>query len=130
MVMNNRILTAIGCCLITTMSYGQTKIKDGTITSFNLPNTNAILELESNNKGLLLPRLTQIQRDAITSVPEGLLIYNTTDSCINQFNRGVWNSLCQSSDFCQLVLVNDDADTTFLFTNPNNSGGIFSPELE
>ena len=42
------------------------------------PHSSSILELNSTSKGLLLPRLTVDQRDAISSPTEGLLIYNTT----------------------------------------------------
>jgi len=46
------------------------------------PNLNAKLDVESNNSGLLPTRLTTVQRNAIVSPPEGLLIYNTTTKCI------------------------------------------------
>lgn len=46
-----------------------------------------LLELESSSGGLLPPRLSTAERDAITNAPEGLLIYNTTLKCL-QFNKG------------------------------------------
>lgn len=47
----------------------------------------AVLELQSSNAGLLLPRLTLAERNAIVSPAEGLLIYNTTLACI-ELNTG------------------------------------------
>ena len=44
----------------------------------NNPNSNAILDIVSTSKGILLPRLTDAQRNAIASPTEGLLIYNTS----------------------------------------------------
>jgi trimeric autotransporter adhesin len=44
------------------------------------PHASAVLELESNNKGLLLPRLTTAQMQGITNAAKGLLVFNTTDS--------------------------------------------------
>lgn len=41
------------------------------------PDPSSILHLESTNGGLLLPRLTTTQRDAIVSPAKGLTIYNT-----------------------------------------------------
>jgi hypothetical protein len=41
------------------------------------PNTSARLELNSNNKGLLIPRLTVDQRQAIAAPATGLLVYQT-----------------------------------------------------
>lgn len=42
-----------------------------------LPDANAILDIKSNSKGILIPRLTTAQRDAIAGPPTGLTIYNT-----------------------------------------------------
>ena len=49
-------------------------------------NSSAVLDLSSNNKGLLAPRLTNAQRDAILSPAVGLLIYNTDDQDFNSYN--------------------------------------------
>ena len=47
----------------------------------------AILDLQSTDRGLLPPRMTSAQRDAISSPAEGLLLYNTTLGCL-QINLG------------------------------------------
>jgi hypothetical protein len=49
------------------------------------PDGSAVLDLDSDSKGLLLPRLTTVQRNAITNPAKGLMIYNITsnDSEIN-----------------------------------------------
>ena len=47
----------------------------------------ALLELLSTDKGFLLPRMTQAQRDAIANPASGLMIYNTTASCL-EVNHG------------------------------------------
>ena len=47
----------------------------------------AILDLQSTNRGLLVPRMTTTQRDAISNPAEGLMIYNTSLSCL-QINLG------------------------------------------
>lgn len=52
------------------------------------PNTSAILELNSTVRGLLIPRMTSTQRDAIVSPATGLLIYNTTTSKFNYYSGG------------------------------------------
>jgi roadblock/LC7 domain-containing protein len=52
----------------------QKKVGDNAYTI----NSSAVFEVESTTKGLLLPRMTTAQRDAITSPAEGLVIYNTT----------------------------------------------------
>ncbi|MFT7049541.1 MAG: hypothetical protein ACJAZK_000124 [Psychroserpens sp.] len=42
------------------------------------PDISSILDVSSNSKGLLMPRLTTLERDAIVSPATGLMIYNTT----------------------------------------------------
>jgi uncharacterized protein (TIGR02145 family) len=53
----------------------------------NTPNSNAALELVSTSQGILFPRMTTAQRDAITIPAKGLTIFNTTLNCI-QTNVG------------------------------------------
>lgn len=65
--------------LISMGANAQLKIGDNP-TSIN---SSAILEIESTNKGLLLPRMTTTQRDASIKTPAaGLLIYNTSTNAL------------------------------------------------
>ncbi|HMX04031.1 MAG TPA: hypothetical protein PKE14_05135, partial [Chitinophagales bacterium] len=48
----------------------------GTIT----PASSAILDIQSTTQGMLAPRMTKAQRDAIVSPTTGLLIYQTNSS--------------------------------------------------
>jgi hypothetical protein len=57
------------------------------------PNAAAVLQLESTTQGLLLPRMTTTQRNAISSPPDGLLIYNTTSSAVEARVAGGWTPL-------------------------------------
>jgi hypothetical protein len=66
----------------------------GTIT----PNASSMLDITSNDKGLLIPRMTTAQRDAIASPATGLLIFNTTSNLFNYFN-GTWAVLSNSGTF-------------------------------
>lgn len=52
-----------------------------------LPDASSVLDISSNSKGLLMPRLTTVQRDAISLPATGLMIYNTTLSD-GQLNDG------------------------------------------
>ena len=49
------------------------------------PSAKSIMDLTSTTKGFLPPRMTTAQRDAITSVPAGLMIYNTTTNKLNVY---------------------------------------------
>lgn len=49
-------------------------------TTGNMPDTSAMLDITSTNKGLLVPRMTTAQMQAIPQPATGLLVYNTTIS--------------------------------------------------
>ncbi|NMH86300.1 fibrinogen-like YCDxxxxGGGW domain-containing protein [Flavivirga algicola] len=70
------------------MYYGFGQVGIGTTT----PDNSAILELNSTTQGLLLPRMTANQRDAIASPAEGLLIYNLDSNCFQFYTGTAWSS--------------------------------------
>jgi hypothetical protein len=55
------------------------------------PDPSAALDIVSTDQGVLHPRLTTAQRDAISSPAEGLTIYNTTDKCLQVWDGAAWN---------------------------------------
>lgn len=71
------------------------------------PDSSAILHLESTDRGLLLPRLTSPQMDAIINPVNGLTIYNTEDSLIYYYNNECWlkayQKNCQECEFTSSV---------------------------
>jgi uncharacterized protein (TIGR02145 family) len=50
----------------------------------------AILDISSSSQGLLIPRMTTSQRDAIASPVTSLLIFNTTTKCFEAYVNGYW----------------------------------------
>ncbi len=60
------------------------------------PNSSALLDITSTTKGLLMPRMTTAQRNAIVSPADGLLIYNTTTDELNQRQNGAWKTVINS----------------------------------
>jgi hypothetical protein len=67
----------------------------------NLPDTSAMLDVSSTNKGFLAPRLTTAQQNAIPLPAKGLLIFNTTDNGfkVNTGTTGspIWTALATGS---------------------------------
>jgi hypothetical protein len=57
----------------------------------------AAMEVESTTKGFLPPRMTDTQRDAITSPATGLMIYNTTTNKVNFYNGSAWRAIDDSA---------------------------------
>lgn len=61
------------------------------------PDSSAILDLSSSDKGLLIPRMNEIERDAIVNPAAGLMIYNTDDDCFNYYTSTNWVKDCGRS---------------------------------
>ncbi len=94
--MGKRILctTAIAVVLLVNDSRAQQNVGIGT----NSPHPTALLELYSTSKGLLIPRMTQAERDAISSPATGLLIYQTDNNPgFYYWNGTAWIPLLSSS---------------------------------
>jgi hypothetical protein len=53
----------------------------------------AILELSSNTKGFLPPRMTTTEKNAIASPAAGLMVYDSTLNLISVYNGTIWISL-------------------------------------
>jgi len=54
------------------------------------PNATAQLDISSNSKGLLIPRMTSAQRIAIASPAAGLMVYETTSNNFWFYNGTAW----------------------------------------
>ncbi len=78
-----------------------------------IPDSSAVLQLESNNKGLGLSRLTTPQRDAIVNPLKGLTIYNTQDSVIEYWNGECWLKVYEKNCYeCAFTMSIDDPTDT------------------
>jgi hypothetical protein len=56
----------------------------------------AALDVSSTTAGFLPPRMTTVQRDAISAPVEGLMIYNITTHKLNVFTGTVWEAVTSS----------------------------------
>ena len=57
----------------------------------------AALEVDSTTKGFLPPRMTEVQRNAISSPAKGLLIFNTNTDRLNIYDGTVWTDLSKTA---------------------------------
>ena len=74
--------------LFTALSYAQVGINT------NTPDASSALEIESTTGGILIPRMTEIQRDAIVSPASGLMIYQTDEVSGFYFYNGTgWTKI-------------------------------------
>ena len=84
--MKNIVLTFL--ILSAGLSYAQVGI--GT----NNPNSSAALDIESTTKGLLTPRMTAAQRDAIGTPANGLVVYQTDSTQgLYCYVNGSWSAV-------------------------------------
>ncbi len=79
--------------LMFTNQYSIAQVGIGTTT----PDASSILDLTSTSKGMLLPRMTTAQRNAIGTPVPGLMIYNTTTSSFNFYTGSTWTSIFSGS---------------------------------
>tara|TARA_B110000259_G_scaffold156378_1_gene177881 strand:+ start:1145 stop:2326 length:1182 start_codon:yes stop_codon:yes gene_type:complete len=86
-----RKITLITLMLLTALSYAQVGINT------NTPDASSALEIESTTGGILIPRMTETQRDAIALPASGLMIYQTDEISGFYFYNGTqWTSVGMS----------------------------------
>lgn len=79
-------------CLALLLGYSISGISQGVRISEapGEPDPSAVLDLNSTSQGLLSPRMTTAQRNAIPNPAPGLQIYNTDVNCLQFYNGGQW----------------------------------------
>ena len=83
----------------------------------NTPDNSAALEVKATDKGLLPPRMTEAERDAISNPAEGLTIYNSDDNCLNIY-VGYWRNLCA---------LDNTENTGTITHNGNDYEDVYNP---
>ncbi|KHJ38504.1 hypothetical protein PBAC_12990 [Pedobacter glucosidilyticus] len=92
-------LTVVQCLLLGASSVQAQAVGDVGIGT-NTPYQGAALDISSNTKGLLIPRLTTAQRTTLQNsfgtnllAANGMMIYNTNTSRFNYWNGAQWNDV-------------------------------------
>ena len=88
------------------------------------PAASAVLDLTSTTQGLLLPRLTTAQRNAIAGPAAGLMIYNTETRLLNLYDGTAW--VAYSSGGNGFEFLADESSTYQLF---NTAAWVDSSQL-
>jgi hypothetical protein len=79
-------------CFISSLVFSQS-VGIGTTT----PSSSAQLDVQSINKGLLTPRLTTTQRNAIVNPAKGLLVYDSTIKSLFLHDGSLWKDITAGS---------------------------------
>ena len=120
----NRFLAPIFFLFFLSSTHAQIGI--GTLT----PDSSAILDLSSNTKGMLLPRMTTLQQAEIVNPAKGLVIFNTTTSQI-ETNKGegsgsvVWTEAITTGTTAPLETNTSQLATTeFVLANTDGYASV------
>jgi hypothetical protein len=89
--MKKLLFSLISMLLLINLVFSQNGISVN--TTGGPADNSAILDISSTSQGLLIPRLTTVQRDNIASPAISLLIFNTTTNCFEAYVNGQWYSL-------------------------------------
>jgi len=81
-----RILLTLTVTLLFATAFSQVAIN----TDGSQANASAMLDVKSNTAGLLIPRMTSTQRNAVASPAQGLLVYDTDDSTFYYYKKSAW----------------------------------------
>jgi hypothetical protein len=77
------------------------------------PHPSALLDLDSKDKGLLIPRMTIAKRDAIANPARGLMLYTVEDSSFYVYD-GAWRRLVPADEVWN-IRGNNGIDTSVHF---------------
>jgi len=119
-----QIFTFLAAVVFTASTYAQVGI--GTTT----PEASAALDITSTTKGLLIPRMTNVQRQAISSPVAGLMVYVTDfDGGRFMFYDGTeWGTISftekrPDAPTITGVTSSNSQQVTVSYTAPSNDGG-------
>jgi uncharacterized protein (TIGR02145 family) len=126
-VMKNYYLTFV-CSFLSMLVYAQNV---GINTTGATPDPSAGLDINFTDLGLLIPRMTTAQRNAIASPANSLLIFNTTTNCVEAYNSTTSNwQIISCFNTCTSVPSSPTGVTISNIRGPGiappNIGGEFS----
>jgi Protein of unknown function (DUF1566) len=101
----------------------------GINTDNSLPDNSAMLDVKSNSKGMLIPRLTQSQISAITTPANGLQVFCTTDSKIYVYvtSANIWKEvLYGSGTIATFPTITTTAISNITQTTATSGGNVTS----
>ena len=105
--MKKILLFSVLCLVLCSVAEAQVGI------NILIPDSSAVLQLESSTKGLGLPRLNTPERDSIITPLKGLTIFNTQDSLIEYWNGECWLKAYEKNCYeCEFTMsLNHNTDT-------------------
>jgi len=108
---------------VLSLAFGQTVVISETAAT---PDPSAVLDIQSESKGLLVPRMTASDRMDIPSPAEGLIVYQTDDEQgFYYYDGSAWSVFVNSNqitDFGSGMVITDEERTTLGNAVLSNAG--------
>jgi hypothetical protein len=76
------------------------------------PNASAQLDVSSSTKGMLIPRMTDAEKNAIVAPAQGLMVFNTSTNSFQYYNGVSWSNISHSG------IINGTANRVAKFNSP------------
>lgn len=111
-------LVSLFLCIVSCSVQAQNAVGIGTST----PNANAVLEIKSSNKGLLMPRISNAVRNNMTAVPKGMIVYDSTYNSFYYHDGNRWLPVADNNadslltDYSGIPQVTANMNTTAITT--------------
>ena len=114
-----QFFTFLAAVVLTATTYAQVGI--GTTT----PDASSALDITSTTKGLLIPRMTNVQRDAISSPANGLMIYQTDGTVgFYYYNGSSWAEVAATSKTYSVNTFYAELGGYVIQISPNGKHGL------
>src|SRR5512146_2300501 len=84
------------------------------------PENSAMLDVSSNTKGLLIPRMTTTERTAISAPVDGLIVYDTDIDDIFIYRNSTWTRSLSTSSGWALTGNSGILNSNFIGTSDNS----------
>ena len=81
-------------------------------TDGSTANISALLDVKSTAKGMLIPRMSSVERTAIAAPASGLLVYDVDSLAFSYYNGAVWTFLKADADTSKGWSVNGNNNIT------------------
>jgi sporulation protein YlmC with PRC-barrel domain len=128
--MKKHFLTLVAFATFTTVSFAQI----GVNSDNSAPHPSAQLDIKSSDKGLLIPRLTTLERNGIQSPEIGLMVFDKDLQEIFIYNSDGWKQgtlsklplILKTTSLQGLVIINDNTNS---FPNVSTAAEFISKDI-
>lgn len=90
------------------------------------PNSSAVLDINSTSKGILVPRMTTAQRNAIASPAKGLLVFDNNYNSYWLYTGTAWKEMGGNTYNADAMLIHGQQGGTINSYNMTGTNHVFS----